>query len=122
MATDPQSPDGLDSVCLNEITYARFTLKAPIVPVMAINCEVPFVICHLDYVDFQGWQESEERYRAGFKRLIESMQDTLIYKRVHCRRWHERLTPFDFEPYLNEKRQNFTGRQWLFDEIEEWRV
>ena len=122
VATDPKSPDALDSVCLNEITYARFTLKALIVPVMAIHCEVPFVICHLDYVDFQGWQESEERYQAGLQRLIQSMQDTLISKRVPYRRWHERLTPFDFEPYLNEKRQNFTGRQWLFDEIEAWRV
>ena len=29
--------------------------------------------------------------------------------------------PFDFGPYLEAKRQDFVGRQWLFEEIEQWR-
>src|SRR5207253_147619 len=29
--------------------------------------------------------------------------------------------PLDFTAYLAEKRQDFTGRQWLFDRIDAWR-
>ena len=32
-----------------------------------------------------------------------------------------KLDPFDFGAFLNTKRKNFHGRQWLFDEIDRWR-
>ena len=31
------------------------------------------------------------------------------------------LLPWDFAPFLEEKCRDFTGRQWLFDEIDAWR-
>ena len=34
-AGDPECPDQADSVCLDEISYARFERKIPIVPVLA---------------------------------------------------------------------------------------
>src|SRR5262249_8406726 len=43
-ATDPDSPDGLDSVCLDEISFARFALRKPIVPVLVTPCRPPFCI------------------------------------------------------------------------------
>jgi WD40 repeat protein/serine/threonine protein kinase len=40
------------------------------------------------------------------------------------RDWRRRLLtePLDFKPFLVEKLKAFTGRQWLFEEIEEWCV
>ncbi|MGO9464335.1 MAG: toll/interleukin-1 receptor domain-containing protein [Isosphaeraceae bacterium] len=48
---DPNSPDDADSVCLDELSFARFACKTPIVPVMAIPCKPPFVVFRLDYVE-----------------------------------------------------------------------
>ena len=38
------------------------------------------------------------------------------------RRWDDRLQPFDFADYLFTKRRDFCGREWLFQEIEQWRA
>src|SRR5262249_25071972 len=41
------SHDDLDGVCLDELSFARFACKTPIVPVMAVPCEPPFVVFRL---------------------------------------------------------------------------
>jgi hypothetical protein len=65
------SPDDLDSVCLDEISLARFGRPpTPIVPVMAVRCDPPLAIYRLDYVDFTSWKESEQNYRTAFNRLV----------------------------------------------------
>jgi hypothetical protein len=59
---------------LEEIAWARSGPTArPIVPVMAILCEVPLMIFRLQHVDMQGWRESAERYRAGFEELLKAI-------------------------------------------------
>ena len=55
----PPSRDA-DSVCLDELSFARFACKSPIVPVMAVPCEPPFVVFRLDYVDLTAWRDSPE--------------------------------------------------------------
>src|SRR5262245_48224273 len=53
----PEGADGLDSVCLDELSFARFASPPiPIVPVMAVPCEPPFSIFRLDYVEMVQWQ------------------------------------------------------------------
>jgi len=110
-----------DSVCLDEISFARFSRPTtPIVPVMAIPCEPPFCIFRLDYVDMCKWEESEEEYQNGLRRLLEAVEDTLNGN-VHYRWWEQQLKPWDFASFLNEKRADFCGRKWMTDIIEEWR-
>src|SRR5262245_57061536 len=46
--TQGSDPTATDSVCLDEIAYARFAAKKPIVPAMAVPCEPPFEIFRLD--------------------------------------------------------------------------
>ena len=121
-ASDPASPDGIESVCLDEISYARFGRPPrPIVPVMAVPCEPPFCIFRLDYVDLCCWRESPEQYRRGFERLLAAIEAALRGE-VRYRPWEAQLQPWDFAAFLNEKRRDFCGREWLFDEIEAWRV
>ncbi len=61
-----------DSVCLDEISFARFGARKPIVPVLAAPCTPPFEIFRLDYVDFTEWQRPAE-YEAAFARLLDAI-------------------------------------------------
>jgi WD40 repeat protein len=117
-----RKPEDSDSVCLDEISYARFSQPPkPIVPVMAATCEPPFCIFRLEYVDLCTWQKSESQYQAGLKRLLEAIEAALRGE-VRYRSWVQQMKPWDFGAFLNEKRQHFSGRQWLFEEIDAWRA
>jgi WD40 repeat protein len=117
---DAANRDESDSVCLDELSFARFACKTPIVPVMAIPCEPPFVIFRLDYVELLQWREFGEAYQRGFRRLLEAIAAGLQGE-VRYRRWEHRFQPFDFADYLFTKRRDFCGREWLFERIEAWR-
>jgi tetratricopeptide (TPR) repeat protein len=121
VASDPDNTDNLDSVCLDELSFARFARPStPIVPAMAIPCEAPFTIFRLDYVDLCSWRDSEDQYQAGFGKLTSSIEAALRGV-VPYRSWDGKLEPWDFAAFLNEKRRHFCGRDWLFEEIESWR-
>jgi hypothetical protein len=122
-STDPNSSDNVDSVCLDELTFARFTTPpTPIVPVMAIPCEPPFQLFRLDYVTMTKWMQSEAEYRLGFERLVGGNDAAVSGKPLPLRRWHHCLPVLDFATQLHEKRQGFIGREWLIDEIDAWRT
>jgi hypothetical protein len=111
----------LDSTCLDEIYFARYISPSkPIVPVMAIRCQPPFSIFRLDYVDMTHWATSEELYQRGIERLLEGIEAGLRGEPPPYRRWHRQLHVLDFADYLDHKRQDFIGRQWLFNEIVTW--
>ncbi len=113
--------DAMDSVCLDEITFARTSSPpTPVVPAMVAPCEPPFIIYRLDYVHLMGWRDSEEDYRRGVERLVAGIRDALAGK-VSYRAWEDRLRPLDFSDYMARKRRAFVGREWLFEEIDLWR-
>ena len=115
-------PAELDSVCLDEISYARFaTPPKPIVPVMAKQCDPPLCIYRLDYVDLRAWQTSEKQYQRGLVRLLQAIEAALRGE-VRYRSWEDDLRPWDFSPLMNLKLRNFVGREWLLDEIDAWRA
>jgi WD40 repeat protein len=116
------NPDDLDSVCLDELSFARFSRPPkPVVPVLAVPCEPPFCIYRLDYIDLTAWKDAEEQYRAGLTRVVDAVEAALRGE-VRYRSWDHQLRPWDFSAFLNEKRQHFCGREWLFAEIEAWRT
>lgn len=117
-----RSADDTDSVCLSEIAYALYNPPPqPVVPVMARPCEPPLCIFHLDYTDMVAWQESEDQYQAGLRRLLDGIEAAVRGKKRY-RKWYHQLNPWDFAPFLYEKRCGFIGRDWLFDEIDAWRA
>jgi WD40 repeat protein len=116
------NPDNVDSVCLGEIAYALFNPPTrPVVPVMVKPCEPPLAIFHLDYVDMRAWSDSPDQYQAGLQRLLADIEAARRGERRY-RSWYHQLNPFDFAAFLHPKRQDFCGRQWLFDRIDAWRV
>jgi len=121
LGSDPQTIDHLDSVCLDELSYARFSPPPrKIVPVLAVPCEPPFVIYRLDYTDLCAWKDSDDQYEQGLERLLGAVADA-GEGRERYRAWEDELRPWDFAARLDEKRLGFTGREWLFEEIEAWR-
>jgi hypothetical protein len=116
------SADGVASICLGELTYALFNPPSqPVIPVMAAPCEPPLCLFHLDYTDMTAWQQSEEKYQAGLQRLLAGIQAAMRGEK-RFRGWYHQLRPWDFAPFLYEKRREFCGREWLFDELDAWRV
>jgi WD40 repeat protein len=119
-ALDTGNPTATDSVCLDEIAYARGARKIPIVPVQVISCETPFLIYRLHQIDFRDWRESEATYQAGLSQICAGIEAALLGETPE-RPWRPLLDPWDFAPFLLEKRNHFTGRQWLFRDLDEWR-
>jgi hypothetical protein len=117
--TRATSADAIDSVCLDEISYARFGAKKPIVPAMAVPCEPPLEIFRLDYVDFTNWKQGPDYYQQAFAKLLDGIAAALRGEQ-RFRRWDDRLQPWEFGSFLAEKRSGFTGRDWLFDDIRAW--
>jgi hypothetical protein len=119
-SNDPSTPDMIDSVCLDEISFARFAQPpTAVVPVMGQMCEPPFSIFRLDYVDMCAWRDAEDQYQAGLQRLLTAIESALGGK-VAYRRQINDLQPWDFAAFLHEKRRDFCGREWLFREIDLW--
>lgn len=59
---------------LEEIACARRgDVPRPVVPVMAVECQVPVVIVRLQWVDMRGWEESAQRYETGLQQLASSI-------------------------------------------------
>ncbi len=119
-ALDAGNPTATDSVCLDEIAYARGVRKIPIVPVQVVSCEAPFLVYRLHQIDFRRWRESEATYQAGLNQICAGIEAALRGE-TPDRPWRPLLEPWDFAPFLLEKRNHFTGRQWLFRYLDEWR-
>jgi hypothetical protein len=119
-ARDACNPTATDSVCLDEIEYAQRACKIPIVPIQVLSCEVPFLIYRLHKIDFRCWSESEATYQAGLSQICAGIKAALRSETPE-RPWRPLLEPWDFAPFLLEKRKHFTGRQWLFQQMDEWR-
>ncbi|OSI68570.1 toll/interleukin-1 receptor domain-containing protein [Bradyrhizobium canariense] len=108
--------DGADSVCLDELAFARFSPPpTPIVPILLRHCEPPFVIYRLQYIDFLGATEDEARYGVALDELIRSINGLKTGIRPSYR--GPKLEPLDFDLYLNLKTRGFVGREWLIDEL-----
>jgi hypothetical protein len=112
---DGRSTD--DSVCLDEIAFARFGARKPIVPVLAAPCTPPFEIFRLDYVDFTEWK-NKASYEDAFARLLDALAAALRGE-TRYRAWSDRLQPWDYGNYLSGKREGFVGRRWLFSAVKE---
>ena len=120
-ARDAGNPTATDSVCLDEIEYAQRACKIPIVPVQVVSCEAPFLIFRLHQINFRYWRESEATYQAGLNQICAAIAEAIQSRKSPERLWTPSLEPWDFAPFLLEKRNHFTGRQWLFRDLDEWR-
>ena len=108
-----------DSVCLDEIAFARYSVpRIPIVPAMAKDCEPPLSVFRLHFVDLRRWQE-DDAYAKALAELLEGLEAAIL----GTERFREdvaQLRPWDFDSILAKKLEDFVGREWLVAEINEW--
>jgi hypothetical protein len=110
-----------DSVCLDEIAYARVSCKIPIVPVQVISCEAPVFGLPVAPDRFPALARIGSNVPSGPEPDLRGIEAALR-RETPERPWRPLLEPWDFAPFLLEKRNHFTGRQWLFRELDEWRT
>jgi len=104
------------SVCLDELAFARFSLPpTPIVPLLLMQCEPPFVIYRLQYLDFLGAPNDETAYREAFAKLVEAIESAGTGAPVAYRATE--FEPLDFDLYLKVKTRDFVGREWLLSKL-----
>jgi hypothetical protein len=83
------NPEGDESVCLDELAFARFSPPpTPIVPLLLIPCDPPFVIFRLNYLDFCKTAADEAQYRIAFEGLVRTIRavkggDAVPYRPTH---------------------------------------
>lgn len=106
-----------DGVCLDEISMARYHNRK-IVPVMVVQCRPPLSIFRLDWVDFQEWPK-EQNYNRSLSRILDALQDQGNVEGLYADVF-SKLKPLDFGVDISRMIKDFTGRQWLFDEVDLW--
>ncbi len=106
-----------DGICRDEICIARYE-GCNIIPVMVLKCRPPLVIYSLDWIDFQNWEISNQ-YNQSFERLLNTINRKNVVEGIHTRIFSE-LEPLDFGAEIARLTLDFTGREWLLKELDEW--
>ena len=86
-----------------------------------ISCEAPFLIYRLHHIDFRCWAESEAAYQAGLDQICAAVAEAIQSRKSPERLLGAVASALGFTPFILEKRNHFTGRQWLFQDLDEWR-
>lgn len=123
----PHSVRRPDGYCLNEIARA-LQLGMRIIPVMAAACELPLSICRIQWLEMrdcvapQGGllQVLEERYQAKLARLVAAIEQNRLDSEGLQPRLLRLLEPLPFEADIVQQGRRLTGRQWVFDQIQDW--
>lgn len=116
----PTTEGGIDGVCLDELTYARFgPAPKPVVPVLVLDCQVPFSIFRLSYIDARSWRQSLHDFATGIGEVVRGIDATLRGD-LPVLRQPDGPVALDQGPYLHAKRAGFVGREWLFKRVAAW--
>ncbi len=110
-----------ESFCRNEIVFAQ-NCKVPIIPIRIADITTPPVlIASLNYIDAANDPE------IAFTALPEMLQYAITYNRSSYRRltedenkWWLDHKKMNFEEELSKYGVPFIGREWLFEDINEW--
>ena len=130
------------SFCLNEITMA-IEKGIDIFPIMLSTCKPPISIYHVQYLDMtdcisirtkEGRHRGrtgvspvhnlleihEGRYRDKFNRLLLALeQGKITYGGLQAKLLRY-LKPVQFGADVECHLKRFTGRKWLFDDVDSW--
>jgi hypothetical protein len=116
---DTSNPDNGASVCLNEIILAHGDHK-PIVPVVVVPCEPPFLINIIKRIDLSKRSQDEGTLRDGVREILDAIEAARQRGGSIYIPQLERLHPLDFRNELLRGAGQFTGRKWLFDRCSAW--
>ncbi|UOM36735.1 toll/interleukin-1 receptor domain-containing protein [Acuticoccus sp. I52.16.1] len=106
----------VDSVCLDEIAYARFGPKpVPIVPVMAVETTPPLLLIRQQYIDFLTAQ-TDETFGARLSELTDVIDS--VVRTGAAQMLDEEADMFDLDTLI--PRGKVVGRRWLHEKVDAW--
>lgn len=117
-------------VCLNEIAMAlhHFGRIFPVLLEDKKSVTIPAAITIYQWNDMSDWKELSEKNPEEFERWYSGKLEEIIHvidaeemkasSQIGALR--EVLTPYTFERLFAQHLEGFVGREWVFDEFEEW--
>ncbi len=120
----PHSVRRPDGFCLNEIAKALEQRKL-IIPVLLVELTggAPVSISRIQYLDLRDGIPSAshpERYGLGFQRLVRAIEENALEFEGEQTRLLRVLDPLDFRADIAPHLVRFTGREWLFERLNDW--
>jgi len=118
----PHSVRRPEGFCLNEVARALM-LNLRIIPLMVVESEPPLSICRIQWLDMRECipiHEKKALYEPRFQRLLAALEkEELDYEGLQSRLLRI-LQPIEFSADLFKLLRDFTGRKWVFAEIDAW--
>lgn len=117
----PYSVRRPDGYCLNEIAKALDN-KIKIVPVMLVWTTPPLSIYRLQWVDMTCSQ-NKKQITGTFASDVQKITSALEIEEVHynaSRNLFNQLHPLNYDTELVLYQTWFVGREWVFEEINQW--
>ncbi|TFH54344.1 MAG: tetratricopeptide repeat protein [Methanothrix sp.] len=118
----PHSIRRPDGYCLNEIALA-LSRRLDIIPIMVVWSEPPLSIYRIQWLDMKDCvpiQQRAEKYEIKFEQLIEALEYNRLDFEGTQARLIKMLDPLPFDADILIHLPQFTGRQWIFLDIDNW--
>jgi WD40 repeat protein len=118
----PHSVRRPDGYCLNEVAWA-LGRGLRIIPLMVVESEPPLSICRIQWLDMRECipiSEKEPLYVPKFERLLRALEDGQVDFEGTQSRLLSVLEPIQFSADILKLLRDFTGREWVFDEVDGW--
>jgi WD40 repeat protein len=111
-----------DGYCLNELASAlRRGLR--VLPLMVEDCEPPLSICRVQYLDLRDcvpWPDRRERYPTRLEQLLAALEEDRLDGDGSQARLLRYLRPLEFDADFDRHLPRFTGRRWVFEQLDAW--
>ncbi len=111
-----------DGYCLNEVARA-LSRGLSIIPLMVVESEPPLSICRIQWLDMREClpiNENEAFYKPLFERLLRAIEDKQLDFEGTQSRLLSVLSPIQFSADIIRLLRDFTGRRWVFEEVDAW--
>ena len=118
----PHSVRRPDGCCLNEVSRA-LSRGLRTIPLLVMDCEPPLSISRIQWLDMRACipiSEREELYRPRLDRLLRAIEDDSLDFEGPQSRLLTVLEPIQFSADIARLLRDFTGREWVFDEVDAW--
>lgn len=118
----PHSVRRPDGYCLNEIALA-LSRRLEVIPIMVVWCEPPLSIYRIQWLDMKDCvpiQQRAEKYETKFEQLVEALEHNRLDFEGTQARLIKMLDPLPFDADILMHLPQFTGRQWIFRDMDNW--
>jgi len=115
----PHSVRRPDGYCLNELAYA-LDLHLPVLPIMLVWTTPPLSIYRYQWIDLTHSAKTTTTFETDFVKIIEAIESKDEYQDESRGRIERLLEPLDYSSDINYYLPSFIGRQWFFEDFDQW--